>query len=133
MPFVGYPDRGQLASSQQAGELHSIPPVGLHSVACLARDQRWRDDGALVTKADDLPVQPVPGWAGFITYVQFAVLGCQPRQHLPHRLGAGVDLAEVAHLSVSSRLGDGHRVLRLCCVDSDENCANFRHGSSSLR
>jgi hypothetical protein len=75
VPLVGHPDRGQLASPQQAGQLHGVAPVGLHLVARLARDQGWRDDGALVAKADHLPVQPVARRAGFIADIQFAVLG----------------------------------------------------------
>ena len=133
VPFVGYPDRGQLSGPQQASQLHGVAAVGLHPVACLARDQRWRDDGALMSEADHLPVQTVARRAGFITDMQLAVPGRQPRQQLPHRLGAGLDLADVAHLATSPGLGDRHRVLQLCCVDADENCANLRHGSSSMR
>ena len=86
-----------------------------------------------MSEANHLPVQAVARRAGFITDMRFAVLGRQPRQQLPHRLGAGFDLADVAHLTTSPRLGDRHRVLQLRCVDPDENCANLRHGSSSMR
>jgi hypothetical protein len=65
--------------------------------------------------------------------VQLAVPGRQPRQQLAHRLGAGLDLAQVAHLTIPAGLGHRDRMLRLRRVDAHKDGAILRHGSSSLR
>jgi hypothetical protein len=57
----------------------------------------------------------------------------QPGEQPPHRLRAGLDLAEVVHVALPARLGDRDRVLRLGRVDPNEDAAFLRHGSSSLR
>jgi hypothetical protein len=54
--LVRHPDRGQLASAEQPGQRDRVAPVGLDPIARLPRDQRRRDDRALVPQAGDEPV-----------------------------------------------------------------------------
>jgi hypothetical protein len=133
--LVRHPDRGQLPGPQQARQRHRIAPVRLHPVARLARDERGRHHRAGVAERHDLAVEPVPGRAGLVADMQPPVPRRQARDQLSHRLGAGVDLAEVTHLAPSAGLGHRHRVLRLRRVDADEDGAVLLHlhGSSSLR
>jgi hypothetical protein len=133
MRLVRHPNRRQFPGPQQAGQRHRIAPVGFYPVAGPARDQRGRHHRTGMAEADDLPVQAVAGRAGFIADMQLAMLRRQPCEQLPHRLGAGFDLPEVAHLAPPPRFGQRHRVLRLCGVDPDEGGAILPHGSASLR
>jgi len=129
---VGDPDRGQLAGAQEAGQGERVAPVGLDPVARLPRDQRRRDDGAMVPEPGEEPVQAVAGRAGLVAEVQAVVLGGQPRRQAAHALRRGVHLAEEAHLPVAPGVRDGHGVAQLGGVDPDEGFPYLGHGPSSL-
>jgi hypothetical protein len=131
--LVRHPDRRQPPGPQQACKRYRIAPVGLHPVAGPARDERGRHHRAGMAERHDLAVEPVPGRAGLVADVQPPVPRRQTRDQPPHSLGAGFDLAEVAHLAPPAGLGHRHRVLRLCRVDPDEDGAVLPHGSSSSR
>jgi hypothetical protein len=66
------PDLGQLAGAQEAGQGERVAPVGLDPVARFPRDQRRRDDGAMVPEPGEEPVQAVAGRAGLVADAQRA-------------------------------------------------------------
>jgi hypothetical protein len=51
--------RGQFTGSVQLDKVDRIPSVGLDPLVWLARDQRWRDDGAFVSRYGQLPLHAV--------------------------------------------------------------------------
>ena len=57
--LIRNPDRGQFTGSVQLDKVDRIPPVGLDPLVWLARDQRWRDDGAFVSRYCQLPLHAV--------------------------------------------------------------------------
>ena len=106
--FVGlirHPDRGQFTGAVQLGKIDRIPPVGLDPLAWLSRDQRWRHDGAFVSRYGELSLYAVTAWSGFITEPQFSSrssqLHCQ-------RLQGSRCIGErpmLAHFSPQARFG----------------------------
>lgn len=129
---VRHPHRGQIAGAQLPGQRQRIPPIGLHPIAGLVRDQRRRHHDAVVAQVLDLPIQPVAGRSGFIGERQRGVFLCQPARQLRGRGRRVVDLAEIADLAVPSCLCDRHRVPQLRCVQCDVGNAMIVHGSPSL-
>jgi hypothetical protein len=85
-----------------------------------------------MAEGSDVPVEPIAGRAGFIADVQHLVLALQLAQEPLNRCGRGFDLAEIAHLSLSAALCDGHGVLGFGRVKSDVSRARVVHGPSSF-
>ena len=104
--FFGHPSRGELAGSQQSGELHRIAPVHPHLVARLARDQPWRDHRALVPEFDELAIEPVAGRAELAAKMELIVtllkLGHEPAD----APGIGSNLTDVAHFPSATFFGN---------------------------
>ena len=59
-------DAGQIARSEQAREFHRIPPVGLHLIAGLLRDERRGDHLAGESLTGQVAIQAVPARPSFV-------------------------------------------------------------------
>ena len=99
MGLIRHPDRGQFTGAVQLGKVDRVPPVGLDPLAWLSRDQRWRDDGAFVSRSSELSLNAVTTWSRFITEPQLSSRRSQlhgQRLQGSRRIG---DLAVLAHFS----------------------------------
>ena len=132
VPHVGHPHRGDLAGAQVAADALRVAAVGLHMITRLLRNQRRGRNDIAMAEALDQPVQAVAGRPRLVAERQLVVLGRQPGDELTRRRLARVELAEVAHLPLTPRLGDGHGILQLRGIDSDESFSMMSHDSPSL-
>ena len=71
------PHRRQFARPQQARERGRVTPVRLHSIARLARNERWRRDHTGVAEFRDQTLQPIACRSGLVTEIQPLILRCQ--------------------------------------------------------
>jgi hypothetical protein len=67
--LVRYPNRRQFRRPQQPGQRKRIAPVGFHTLARPARDQRWRNHRAGMSHREDLPIQTISRGPGLVTEV----------------------------------------------------------------
>jgi hypothetical protein len=105
MGLIRNPDRGQFTGAVQLGKVDRIPPVGLDPLAWLSRDQRWRDDGAFVSRSAELSLNAVTARPGFVTEPQISSRRSQlhgERLQGSRRIG---DLPVLAHFSPQARCG----------------------------
>jgi hypothetical protein len=109
-----------------------IPPVGLDPLARLSRDQRWRDDGAFVSRFGELSLNPVTAWAGFITKPQLSSRSSQLHGQCPQGTRRVGDLPVLAHFSPQARCGQRHRYRIFVHVKADIG-NRLRHDPSSGR
>jgi hypothetical protein len=130
--LVRHPDCSQLAGSQQTRQRHSVAPVGLHAIARAHGHQRGGDHITGIAEGSDVSVKPIAGRAGLIADVQGLVLVRQLTQEPLNRRRRCFDLAEIAHLSLSAALRDGHGVLGFGRIKADVSDAIMVHGPSSL-
>ena len=131
MGLIRNPDRSQFTGAVQLGKIDRIPPVGLDPLAWLSRDQRWRDDGAFVSRFGELSLNAVTAWSGFITEPQFSSRRSQlhgQRLQGGRRVG---DLPMLAHFSPQARFGQRNRYRILVHVKADI-CDRLRHDPSPL-
>jgi hypothetical protein len=63
------------------GKVDRIPPIGLDMRAQLSRDQRWRDDSALVSRSGKLSLNAITAWPG-ISRVRIAFAAACPEAEL---------------------------------------------------
>jgi hypothetical protein len=133
MGLVRNPHLREFAGPQQPGERDRIPPIGLDPNPWLARDQRRSHHDAVVAESRELAIKPIAGRPGLVAEVKPLILRGKPRYDLAHALRRCLDLAQIADLPLSARLGDGDRVSGLGRVDSNKGLAILQHGSSSLR
>src|SRR5262245_54976862 len=127
MPLVGHPDRSQFAGSRQPGEAYCITPVRLHVVAGFLGGKRGSRHLALMAKARDQPVEPVPGRPSLVAEGQALVFSRKLGNELACRRLCGGELAEIAHLTPTAALGDGHCITRFRRIDTDESFAMMPH------
>ena len=64
--FIGNPHCGQISGPVAACQLQRIPPISLHAVSRLLRNQARRHHRTLDTQLRQLPVEYEPRRAGFI-------------------------------------------------------------------
>jgi len=129
--LIRNPDRSQFAGAVQLGKVDRIPPVGLDPLAWLSRDQRWRNDGALVSRFGELSLNTVTAWSGFITEPQFSSRRSQLHgQRLQGSRCVG-DLPMLAHFSPQARFGQRDRYRILVHVKADIG-DRLRHDPSLL-
>ena len=131
MGFVGRPDLGQFAGTEQTRQLHRIAAVRLHPLARPARDQGRSDDGAFVTELLDQPLQAVARRPRLVAEAK----PCAGPFELAHQTAHGgvirSDLPVEPDLAVATaiRHRDGMAILRN--VHANENFATVHHGSPS--
>jgi len=119
MRLIRHPDRGQFTGAVQLRKVDRIPPVGLDPLARLSRDQRWRDDGAFVSRFGELSLNPVTAWAGFITKPQLSSRSSQLHGQCPQGTRRVGDLPVLAHFSPQARCGQRHRYRIFVHVKAD--------------
>lgn len=93
MRGVRNPDGRQVSGAVQNGQLLRVAPVGLNSLAGLARDQRRRNHHASVAERGELAMDAVPAAARFVAEVELPML-CKSLGHLRNSLGCVRDYAE---------------------------------------
>ena len=130
--LVGHPHRRQLAGPEQPGQVLGIAPVGLDAVAGLRRNERWRHHDAVVTEALDQAVEPIPRRPGLVAERQLVVARGELGDELAGGRLGGVELALEAHFAAASAVGNGHRILQLRGIDSDESFAILSYDLPSL-
>jgi hypothetical protein len=64
-----------------------------------------------MAEGSGVPVKPISGRAGLIANVQVLVFALQLAQETRNGRWRSLNLTEIAHLSLSAALGDGHGVL----------------------
>ena len=133
VPRIRNPDRGQFARAQQLGQVERVAPIGLHPIARLLRDQRWRHHHTLVAEGLDQPMQPIARRPRLIAERQSPMLRCKLLHQLARRRLRVLDLAEIPDFAVPPALRNGHRIAQLRCIDTHKNFVIIRHDSSSLR
>ncbi len=104
--LVRNPHRRQIARPMAARQLLRIPPIRLHPVAGLDRNQRRRHHLALHSQLAQLPVQHVARRTSLIAGPQL-LHPAQLLHQLADRLGAVGNRSQAAHLAV--RLGYRYR------------------------
>ena len=87
-------------------------PVRLHSIARLARNERWRRDHTGVAEFRDQTMQPIACRSGLVTEIQPLILRCQLPDEPLHAVQRGVDLADIPDLAVSTGVGYRNRATR---------------------
>jgi hypothetical protein len=118
--LVRHPNLRQFPRSEQPRQRLRIPPVGLDPIARPARDQRGGDHSALVPEGQNLPIQPVSRRTCLIAKMQHFVAIAQLPHQSGHRLGGGIELAEIPDLSVPTALRNRHRVSGFRGIDPNE-------------
>src|SRR5688572_11486672 len=79
-----------------------------------------------------LPVQAVAGRPRLVAEMHIAVSARQLAHQTLNRFGSALDLTQIANLAITTTLRNGHGMLRLRCVERDENLAILRHGPPSM-
>src|SRR4029077_10118342 len=131
MSLIRNPHRGQFTGAVQFGKIDRTPPVGLDPLAWLSRDQRWRDDGALVPRYGELSLNAVAAWSGLITEPQFSSRRSQLHGQRFQGSRCVGDLPMLAHFSPQARFGQRDRDRVLVHVKADI-CDRLRHDPSLL-
>ena len=70
MRRIGNPDRGQIAIPVTPRQLRGIAPIGFYAITGFGWDQRRRNHVTAHTQLCQLPVQNIPGRAGFVAGFQ---------------------------------------------------------------
>ncbi len=125
---VGDPDRRQLARPVQLRQHDAVSPVGLHPVTGLHRDERGRDNQAIVPEIGQLPVEAIAAGPGFVAEVKLTPATTQLLGQPADVVGAVVDRAPVAKLTAPLFPCDGDRDRRL--VDVQPNKDDILHAVS---
>src|SRR3989441_609817 len=107
MGGVGDPDRREIARPVAARELGGVPPVGLHPIARLRRDERGSDDITVDAEPRELPVEDVAAGAGFVTHPEVPT-GAELPDQLRDGLRAVGDDPQGADLAARFRHGHGN-------------------------
>jgi hypothetical protein len=129
MDGIGHPHRCQFTRAKEPRKRHRVTSVGFDPLARLLRDQRWRDDSAVMTQGPHLAVQSLSCRTGFVADVQPVVAIRQLADHFLDRRRRAVDLTKISDLTFAADIGDGHSVLLFHRVNPDE-CFTIRYTSS---
>jgi len=105
MSLIRNPDRGQLTSPVQLGEVVRISAVSLDPLTGLTRNQRWRDYDASVPCRTQLPLNAVAARSRLVAEPQLVPAACQLRSQPPQSSRRVCDLAIFAYFTSLARLG----------------------------
>ena len=75
--------------------------VGLYPVARPYRNERGRNDHAVVAKLGELPVQAITAWTGLMAEMKLAPIAPELVSKLADMIGAVRDRAPVPHFAAS--------------------------------
>ena len=70
---VGNPDGRQLTGAMQFGEHEGVASIRFDPIAWPMRDVSRSDDDAVVSGVDDLTMEAVAAWPGFVAAMQFDI------------------------------------------------------------
>ena len=101
MRRIRHPHRRQLSGTAELRTHQRIPPIRLHPISGLDRDQRRRHHGAVVPETEELPMQTVAARTGLIAEAQPPG---QPRDQLPNHFRPVLKAAPVPGLAAAPRL-----------------------------
>src|SRR5208283_2309253 len=119
MSLIGNPDGGQFIGPMQLGEVDRVPPVGLDPISWFAWDQRWSHDNATMPSQGQLPLNAVAARSGLITELSWTPDTRQLRRQSLQSRRRVRDLAILAHVVPSDRLGKSDRDRVLVHVKAD--------------
>src|ERR1700678_4314965 len=113
MSLIGNPYGGQFASPMQPGQIDRVPPIRLDPISRFGRDQRRSHDDATVPSKGQLPLNPIAARSGLITEPKLVPSARQSHSQSLQSRRRVRDLAILAHVLASARLGkrDRNRVL----------------------
>src|SRR6478736_7858201 len=132
VPAVRNPHRGQLAGTQQLRQVDGITSVGLHSIAPLLRDQRWRNHNALMAECFDLSMELVTRGTCLVAECDPLVFGFELTNQLGRRRGAVLDLAQKTNFTRPTAIRNRNRITQLRGIQRHESFAMLAHDSPSL-
>jgi hypothetical protein len=132
MTLVRHPDGGQLTSPEQLREIDGVAPIGLDPITRLGRGQRRRHHDAVMAEALDQPVETVSRRAGLVAERQSSVFAREFSYELAYRHLSIVELAEISNLTVSTGIGNRHRIAQFRRVQRNERFAMMLHDSPPL-
>jgi hypothetical protein len=107
----------------QLGQHHGVPAIRLHPITSSHRDQRQRDDRALVPLLGEDAMAPVPARPCLIAQAQVPTILGEPVGALGEHGRAVLDHPEAAHLTSPTTLGDRDRDGRLVHLQANEGDA----------
>src|SRR6266851_9526135 len=125
--FVRHPDRCEITTAQQPGELQRVTPIGLDLITRLFGDQRWRHDDAVNSHLGQLAVQRVTRRSSLVGHAQLDLRTTQPRHQLANCRWI---VGNAAVTGWRTRLlGDRHRNTHLVYIQTDvPNLPMLHHG-----
>jgi hypothetical protein len=127
------PHAGQLACPMQPRQRDRVSAVCLHPLARPLRDQRRRDDQAIVAQLQNLAIQSVARRARFEADLQPTIPSSQLLDRAINPRRRVLDFSQEANLAGAAAFRNSNRMLRLCHIERDKRCAILRHGSPSVR
>jgi hypothetical protein len=86
-----------------------IPSVSLHPLACLERNQRGRDDDAVIPQPAQQSIQTIAAGTSLTAEVQVMPTTRQPFNHLSQHIDVVFECPKMANLTTTPALGDCHR------------------------
>src|SRR6478752_4481125 len=92
---VRYPHCRQLAGAMEFSQHEGIAPVGLHPVARLDRNERRRDDHAVMPEFGELPMQTIAARACLVAEIKLAPVAAKLLGEPADVIGAVRDRAPV--------------------------------------
>ena len=130
--LIRHPDRRQLTGPEQLHEIDGVAPIGFDPITWLGWDQRRCHHNAVMAHALDQAVETVTCRASLVAERQSSMFAREFCHELPC-LGFGiVDLAEIANLTVSTGIGNRHRIAQFRRVKRHERFAMMLHDSPPL-
>jgi len=122
---IRHPDRRQIATAGQPGQLEGIPPIGLDPFAGRLRNPRGRHHLDVVAARQQLAVQTIPTGPGLIDKLQLApaITLAEPSNLTLDPLGRIGNLTFVNRL-LSPRLSNGDRNRLFVHIQADISAMN---------
>ena len=127
--LIGHPDRRQLTGPEQLHEIDGVAPIGFDPITWLGWDQRRCHHNAVMADALDQAVETVTCRASLVAERQSSMFTREFCHELTCLGFSIVDLAEIANLTVSTGIGNRHRIAQFRSVQRHERFAIMLHDS----
>jgi hypothetical protein len=108
------PYRRQFAGAMQFRQRQRIPSVSLHPLACLERNQRGRDDDAVIPQPAQQSIQTIAAGTSLIAEVQVMPTTRQPFNHLSQHIDAVFECPKMANLTTRPPSAIATETVLLC-------------------
>ena len=127
--LIRHPDRRQLTGPEQFHEIDGVAPIGFDPITRLGWDQRRCHHNAVMADALDQAVETVTCRAGLVAERQSSMFAREFCHELTCLGFSIVDLAEIANLTVSTGIGNCHRIAQFRSVQRHKRFAMMLHDS----